>query len=60
MTRFETFRVNIVGMLVTIASCEFSNRMKGNNLFNDDRQISVKLRRVFVSSSFQKFVTNTT
>lgn len=60
MTRFEAFRVNIVGMLVTIASCEFSNRMKGNNLFNDDRQISVKLRRVFVSSSFQKFVTNTT
>lgn len=60
MTRFETFRVNIVGMLVTIASCEFLNRMKGNNLFNDDRQISVKLRRVFVSSSFQKFVTNTT
>lgn len=60
MTRFEAFRVNIVGMLVTIASCEFSNRMKGNNLFIDDRQISVKLRRVFVSSSFQKFVTNTT
>lgn len=52
MTRFETFRVNIVGMLVTIASCEFSNRMKGNNLFIDDRQISVKLRRIFVSSSF--------
>lgn len=35
--------MNIVGMLVTIASCEFSNRIKGNNLFIDNRWISVTL-----------------